>query len=42
MTDKISDIDMNVRDIARNVLEPISFHPFDKQNNSTVLLPFID
>jgi hypothetical protein len=35
MNDKISDIniDMNVRDNARNVIQPISFHQFPGQSN---------
>jgi hypothetical protein len=41
------DIDMNVWDNARNVIEPISFHRFHSQSNSTIhiylmLSSFID
>jgi hypothetical protein len=36
MNDKISDINMNVRDIARNVIGPTSFHPFRGQMNPTI------
>jgi hypothetical protein len=41
------DIDMNLRDNARNVIEAISFHGFHGQSNSTIhiyvtLSSFID
>jgi hypothetical protein len=44
MNDKIFDIDinididMNVWDNARNVIEPISFHRFHGQRNSTIYI----
>jgi hypothetical protein len=38
MNDKIPDIgiDVNVLDNARNVIKPISFHPFHGQSSSTI------
>jgi hypothetical protein len=38
MNDKIFDIDidMNVWDDARNIIDPISFHQFHDQSNSTI------
>jgi hypothetical protein len=40
MNDKILDIDidLNMWDNARNVIEPVSFHPFQGQSNSTILI----
>jgi hypothetical protein len=42
MSDKIFDhdidIDMNVCDNARNAIEPISFHRFHGQSNSTIYI----
>jgi hypothetical protein len=32
------DIDINVWDNARNVIEPISFHRFQGQSNSTIYI----
>jgi hypothetical protein len=36
MNDKIFDIDMYVWDNTRNVIEPISFHRFHGQSDSTI------
>jgi hypothetical protein len=38
INDKTYDIDMNVCDNARNVIEPISFHRFHGQSNSTIYI----
>jgi hypothetical protein len=36
MNDKIFDIDMNVGDIVKNAMEPMSFHVFHGHRNSTI------
>jgi hypothetical protein len=38
MNDKRFDIDMNVWDNTRNVIEPISFHRFHGQSDSTIYI----
>jgi hypothetical protein len=38
MNDKILDINVNVWDIARNAIEPISFHLFHGQSNPTTYI----
>jgi hypothetical protein len=42
MNDKIFDIDMNVWDNARNVIEPISFHRFDVQSKARIHVYIFD
>jgi hypothetical protein len=36
INNRISNLDINMWDIATNVIEPISFHLFDAQSNSTI------
>jgi hypothetical protein len=40
MNDKIfnSDVDMNMWDIPRNIIEPISFHRFHGRSNSPIFI----
>jgi hypothetical protein len=38
MNDKIFNIDANMWDIARNVIEPISFHRFHRRSNPTIFI----
>jgi hypothetical protein len=38
MNDEILDIDMDMWNIARNVTKPISFHPFHRQSQLTMLI----
>jgi hypothetical protein len=38
MNDKIFNVDVNMWGIARNAIEPISFHLFRGQSNPTIVI----